>query len=237
MIAHAFDDGERARVAHGEALARAARGVELAAGRAVQTGVADDRRFVARKTRASRRTHDDAAAGHALADAVVRFAVEHDVHAACVPRAEALTRGAGQAQRDRIRRHALIAVLARDLTGNARADRAVGVDDRVVELAARSVFDRRFRVRGDAFGEIALRNRRRGAGRRVLAQIRAEQRRQIELVLLHRRAFALAEQIGAADDLVEPARAKARQMRTHVLGDEAEEVDDLLGRAVVVFLA
>jgi hypothetical protein len=46
VIAGAFDHGVGAGVAHGEALAGQARGVQCAAGGAVQAGVADDHRFL-----------------------------------------------------------------------------------------------------------------------------------------------------------------------------------------------
>src|SRR6478735_9161367 len=70
MVADTFDHGERAGVAHAKTLAGAARCIHLAASGTVQTGVADDDRIVRRITSALRRTHDDAAAGHALSDAV-----------------------------------------------------------------------------------------------------------------------------------------------------------------------
>ena len=46
MVADAFDDGDRARIAHGEALAGDAAEVALALGRAVEHGVADDDRLL-----------------------------------------------------------------------------------------------------------------------------------------------------------------------------------------------
>src|SRR5262249_13603565 len=127
VVADALDDGERAGVAHAEAFAGAAGRVEFAAGRAVQARIADDDGRVLIVAGVLRRAHDDAAAGHALADAVVRLAVERDVQAARVPGAEALAGGAAQAQFDRCVRHALVAVAARDVAGQQSADRAVGV--------------------------------------------------------------------------------------------------------------
>src|SRR6478735_3176295 len=75
MVADAFDDGECAGIAHAEAFAGAARRVHLAAGRTIQAGIADDDCIVRRVAGTVWRTHNDAAAGHALADAVVRLAV------------------------------------------------------------------------------------------------------------------------------------------------------------------
>jgi hypothetical protein len=63
MIAGALDHRERAGVAHGEALAGGARRIQLAAGGAVQAGVAHDHRVARDEGRARRRLqHDHAAA-------------------------------------------------------------------------------------------------------------------------------------------------------------------------------
>ena len=44
--------------------------------------------------------------------------------------------------------------------------------------------------------------------------------------------LALVEQVGAADDLVELGEAHLGHQLAHLLGDEEEEVDDVLGRAL-----
>ncbi len=74
VIARAFDDRQRAGVAHREAFARAAGGKQLATGGAVQAGVAQDRRIARLEARPARRTHHQPATGHALADVVVGLA-------------------------------------------------------------------------------------------------------------------------------------------------------------------
>ena len=84
--------GERAGIAHREALAGGAGGVQLAAGRAVQAGVAHDDGLARHEVGARRRLQHDPAARHALADVVVRLALELQVQAAGVPDAEALAR-------------------------------------------------------------------------------------------------------------------------------------------------
>ncbi len=58
-----------------------------------------------------------------------------------------------------------------------------------------------------------------------------QQRVEIEIVELLRAAAHLVQKIGAADHVLELAHAERGQYLTHVLGDEAEEVDDLLRRA------
>ena len=65
------------------------------------------------------------------------------------------------------------------------------------------------------------------ARRRALATLcRGDQRRQVE-----RLAAALAQQVGAADGLVERAQAERREDLAQLLGDVQEVRDDLLGRA------
>ena len=111
VIAGAFDHRDGAGIAHREALAGPARREQLAAGGAVQAGVADDRRVAATsKLAAGRRVQHQLAAGHALADVVVGVAFEVQVQAAGIPHAEALAGGAGQVQRDGRVGHAVVAV-------------------------------------------------------------------------------------------------------------------------------
>src|SRR6185437_14612325 len=88
VVARALHHRHRAGVAHREALARAAGREQLAAGGAVQTGVADDGGVLRGERRVGGRPHHDAATGHALAHAVVRLTDEFDLHAAGVPRAQ-----------------------------------------------------------------------------------------------------------------------------------------------------
>ena len=86
-----------ARVAHAEALAGDAGGEDLAAGGAVEHGVADDGCSSGPLER--RRLGgwiDDAAAGHALADVVVGFADQPEGHALGQEGAEALAGDAGR---------------------------------------------------------------------------------------------------------------------------------------------
>src|SRR5258708_24316150 len=80
VIADALDDGERAAVADGEALARAPGEERLAARRAVEARVADDDLVLGAEARARGRTHGEDAARESLADVVVRVALEHEQH-------------------------------------------------------------------------------------------------------------------------------------------------------------
>src|SRR5262249_20567074 len=76
MRAGAFDDRDRAGIAHRETLAGDAAEIALAGDRAVEHGVADDDRSVALDLAFLRRIDDEAAAGEALADIVVAGAFE-----------------------------------------------------------------------------------------------------------------------------------------------------------------
>src|SRR5690606_10783732 len=115
VIADALDDRDRARVAHGEPLAGRARGEQLAAGRAVQAGVADDDRVPRHELRAVRRPDHEAAAAHALADVVVRVARQREIEPGHVPGAEALPGRAAQADVHRRVRRPFRAVAPRNL--------------------------------------------------------------------------------------------------------------------------
>ena len=76
VIAHAFDHGGGAGVAHREALAGHAAEVRLAAGGAVEHHVADDDVLLRPEGRIARRIDDDASAGEPLADVVVGVAFQ-----------------------------------------------------------------------------------------------------------------------------------------------------------------
>ena len=230
MIAHTFDHGVRAGVAHREALAGQTRRIQGAAGGAVQAGVADDHGIPGVVARILGRTDHDAAAGHALADEIVGVAVEFDVQATRVPYAETLPGRTLELERDRLVAHAEIAVTACDLTGQACADRTVPVLYGVVEHAAGLVLDCRQRVLRHRLGQLALveglvvehavvRAVQRHAGR-------FENRRQIQTARLAGLRFDDLQQIGAADQFRDRTHTELRQTLTRFLGDEAEVVGD-----------
>src|SRR4051812_12631603 len=88
MVADLLDDGDRARVAHAEALARDAAEERLALRRAVQRDVADDDVLLGAVRRALRRPHGERAARQTLAAVVVRVAEQRERHARREPAAE-----------------------------------------------------------------------------------------------------------------------------------------------------
>ena len=94
VAADALDDGGRTGVANGEALARRACEEELAAGRPVENRVAGEAWFA---DVVGRRPDHDAASAQALADVVVRLAVENELDARRQEGAEALSRGSFEA--------------------------------------------------------------------------------------------------------------------------------------------
>ncbi len=79
VIAHAFDDGKSAGVAHREALACATGGKEPAAGCAVERDVAEQSMFFALEGDASAPADNQFAAAEPFADEIVRQAFELSV--------------------------------------------------------------------------------------------------------------------------------------------------------------
>ncbi len=126
------------------------------------------------------------------------------------------------------------AVAAGDLGREARADRAVDVPDIVGELHLLAVLEHRPRVLDHAGVERV--GDRVAPADRADAAVRAgvdlgQQRVEVEIVEVGVAAADLAQQVGAADGLLQRAQAQRGQDLAHLLGDEAHQVDDLLGRA------
>src|ERR1019366_4141548 len=127
VIARAFNHGERAGIAHGKSFARGAGGIQLAAGRTIQTGIAHDYRFTCDESGARVRLQDDPAARHALADIIVRLAFQIHMQAAGIPDPETLPGGSLEIHNQRRRAHSVIAPSLGDLTGYPGADRAMKI--------------------------------------------------------------------------------------------------------------
>src|SRR6478736_4763214 len=204
VVADALNDRKCARVAHGEPLAGRAGAEELAAGRAVEHGIAEEARIadVARRGR-----DDDTAAGHRLPDVVVRLADEPEVDAGREERAEALARRALESRPHAAggggRAHGL-----RDRAAQAGADRPIGVRHLV-----RGLHEPRAADRGLALGKeerpepIALvRDRLSDVPGMSLAG-RDEERAEVERVGRRIARPPLAKEVDAADRLVEGPEA------------------------------
>ena len=129
MVAGAFDDGRRARVPNGEALAGTACAEELAACRAVEHGVAEQDRIT---DIVGRRNDDDPPAAHSLADIVVRLADELEFHSGGEKPTEALTGRPFEPGAQATGRRAAPEP-ACDLDAEACTDPAIPVRDRVAQ--------------------------------------------------------------------------------------------------------
>ena len=141
VVAHALDHGHGAGVADREALAGEPAEERPAGGGAVEHGVADDHVVLGRERRAGRRAHHDRAARQALAAVVVRVPVEHQLHPAREPGAEALAGRAGEAHLHAALRQAVLAVHARDLAREQTADGAVLVLDPALDADRPTLLD------------------------------------------------------------------------------------------------
>src|ERR1019366_8878480 len=146
VIAHAFDDGDRAAVSHGEALAPATGEEGLAARGSVEARVADDDVLVGLEGRPRRRLHDEHTARETFADVVVRVAFEDEEHPPRREGAEALPGGSRALDDDGPVTQALRAMLSSALAGEASAERAVGVRQRDLNLTRLAVLDAEMRA-------------------------------------------------------------------------------------------
>src|SRR6185503_4654218 len=195
-----------AGVPHGEPLARRSGAEELAAGRAVEHGVADEAR-VARVV--GRRRHHDPPAGHRLADVVVRLADEPELDARGEERTKALTRGPLEARSDTAGRRPG-ANRARNRAAEAGTDRAIAVRDLEGRLDEPCAADRRpplgveERAQAVALVRHDVADVARGTGPGA-----GEEAPQVERVGGRVACPALPEEIGATDGLVECPEAEA----------------------------
>src|ERR1700687_3924114 len=98
MLPHALDHGRGAAVADREALARLSRAEELAAGCAIEDGVAQQV-WLARII--GRRPHDDSAAPHPLPDVIIRLADQDELDPVGEKCPEALARRTGKGEGSR----------------------------------------------------------------------------------------------------------------------------------------
>src|SRR5690606_27073122 len=108
---------------------------------AIQAGVADDGGLFRAEGTARRRSDDQLAAGHALADIVVGVPFQVHVQSAHVPYPEALSGSALEAEGDWRGSHALVAVTPRDLAGSPDTDRTVVIGDRHLVVVTVQTFD------------------------------------------------------------------------------------------------
>ena len=237
MIADTFDNGTSAAVANGEALAGDAAEIGLTARRAIERDVADDDVVLRRERCRTGRIDDQLASRQALADVVVRITLETHRHAPRHEGAKALASGASELDAHRVVRQAVAAVTLRELVAEHRADGAIDVADRNLNLDGLLTLESRRRERDELVVErpvepviLPLH----GAPRCALRQLGLiENLRQIDALGLPMVDGGLGLQaIGAPDHLVHGPEAELRHQLTHVFGDEAEVVLDELRLAV-----
>src|SRR6266446_1779171 len=147
--ASTFDHRGRPGVAHGEPVPRPPRGEQRSGGRPVQRGVTQEDVLVGatRGCRLAERPDHDLAAREPLADVVVRFPLELEVHPREGERSETLPRGPAEAEANRSLGQADVAEPLGDPAGDARAHRQVVIADVVhARERAAGVEPRRERV-------------------------------------------------------------------------------------------
>ena len=150
VVTRALHNRLSVRIAHAEALAGHALREELAAGCAIQAGVADDRglRWLEADLaplNAVDRADADAPTMHALANIVVRVAADLEVEAGEAREAKRLARASGVDQMERALPSS-VAVLLRDGARDARGCGAVDVGDRELDRLVLVVVDGRLDV-------------------------------------------------------------------------------------------
>src|SRR5262245_36716999 len=237
MVSGALDHGNRARVPHGKALAGDAAEIALPGNRAIEHGVAHDDRLLRHDARFRRRADDDASAGKTLADIVVGLTDKIEGDAMREPRAEALPGGARHAHPDRVFGQSGMAVTRGDFARQHRPGGAIGVPDRKLDLDRLLRLDR---LAGEPdqlhvedlveavilpFGIVD-----RDLGRHFWLVEDAAEIEAFSLPMVD--GLALIENLRLADHLGEGAEAERSHVLAHLLGDEEEEIDDVLGLAL-----
>ncbi len=213
VVAGAFDDGGRARQAHREALAGDAAQERLAAGGAVEHGVADDDVLGRLAAEVDARPDRQTAARQALAGVVVGIADQVDRDAGGEEGAEALPAGAFHLDEDGVVGQAL-RMAPDQLAGEHRADRAVDVSRLLQDLHLLAALERRRALLDQAHVErlgqavvLRLDVTTRHFGRRGR---RLQQAAEVEAARFPvSDAFSRVEQIDAADQLVEACVCRA----------------------------
>mmetsp|Transcript_4366 Transcript_4366/g.6154 ORF Transcript_4366/g.6154 Transcript_4366/m.6154 type:complete len:1101 (-) Transcript_4366:1586-4888(-) len=242
VVAHALHHGQRARVAHAEPLAGLAPEEGLAGRGPVQAHVAHDHvvlRHEALRQRGRLRVDGDLAAAEALAHVVVGVAVDLEVHALGDGEAQALAGVAGELEVHGALGQALGAVLLGDVVGEHGAHGAVQVGD------GQRGLDGLPALQGGAgqLDEPVVQ----GVGDAVVLLLALDQPRvlRVQLVGGHQQrgqvqALGLVVQVVAVDlqhvraahHLLKGAEAHLGHVLPHLLGQQEEVVDHVLGLAV-----
>ena len=236
MVPHALHHRDGAGVADREPLAGDAAEIALPGDRPVEDRVPDEDVLLGDEARLARGVDRDPPAGEALADVVVRVPLELEAHAAGEERPEALPARAPRPDVDGVVGKAGVAVAPGHLAREHRAHRAVEVPHLRLDPHRRAPVEGgaglpdELVVEG-AFEPVVLRfavvDRDPGSRLRLV-----EDAREVEparLGLLDRAPHV--EALGLAHHVLEPPEPELRHQLAHLLGDEEEVVDDVLGLA------
>ena len=234
VIADAFDDGVRARVADAEALAGDAADVGLAGCGAVEGDVTCDHVLLRDERGVAVGEDADLAARKTLAQVIVGVALEGQGDAVRDERPETLPGRAPEVEVDRVLRQARPAVAARDLRAERRADGAVHVADCQVRLDSLAALQRRLAQRDQRGGVerlldlVLLPDLARPQGRLGNLGL-VEDPAEVQVVGLPvvDRAAHL-EPLGVADHFLEGPEAELGHVLADFLGHVVHEVDDRL---------
>src|SRR6266516_4837204 len=233
VISDAFDDGGGARVAYGETLAGHAAEVRLTRDRPIKDDVPRDDVFGRLATELGRWRNDDAAAREPLPAIIVGIADQFEGHTSSEERPEALARGPGKPRVDGAIGQPLVPVAPRDLVREHRTDGTVAVPDRHVDRNLLAALERRSRKLDQPVVEGLLESVilfLRVVACDVRGHVRhLENPREVEAFRLPvPDALLHVEQVGAADQLAEPAYAELGHQLSYLLGDEEEVVHNVL---------
>ncbi len=218
VLADAFDNGESAAVADGEAFARASGDEKLAGSGAVENSVAGEN--VAAAGSGKSRRDGDGAAGETFADVIVGFAFEAEGDAFGEKCAEALAGGAVKILADLVVAREAVFAAAHEFAAESGANAAIGILDglRLVLEPERGVEMEGFLKSADVEGRLLL-------GRNAIGGRDGNDQERI-----HSRAGA--EAVVPAGEVAEGAHAKLREAIEHFPSERTEVGDDHIGLAL-----
>ena len=236
VVAHPFHHRDGSGVADREPLAGDPPEVALPGDRPVEDRVPDEDVLLGREARFSRGVDRDAPAREALADVVVRVPLELDAHPAREERAEALPARAPRPDVDGVVGKAGVAVALGHLAREHRSHRALGVPHLRLDPHRRPPVDGGAGLPDELVVEgafepvvllLAVVDRDPGGRLRLVQDAREVE--PARLGVLDRAPHV--EALRLAHHVLEPPEPELRHQLAHLLGDEEEVVDDVLGLA------
>mmetsp|Transcript_7112 Transcript_7112/g.11612 ORF Transcript_7112/g.11612 Transcript_7112/m.11612 type:complete len:430 (+) Transcript_7112:1278-2567(+) len=234
----ALNDNLGSRVAHGEAFTRPPRSKEIAIGRAVQNGVADNGVLRRDNGRGHGRTHHNGAPRQALTHIVIGIARHFQLQPRSRKGAKGLASRACQFDRQVIGLQVVAHLeLADDMAGCPRTDGAVRVLHRIAQLHLFPIFEEPRRVAHN------LRVQRVGHRVAVLIAVvnnlgRAidgdQHRVQVQIIKVGRATADLRQQVRTANHLIQGLRTDRGEDFPHFLRIEGDQVHNFVCRSGVL---